>query len=651
MTLDHRANSGVQLASCSRWSQKQTGERMSSREQPEANTPSLTQPGRGRLSRRLLAWFLLFSFAPLLVTNAVGYGRTSVILSGFVERYLSALAETQAQHVHDRLERSTLMLEAIVAGNEFLVAGTRRALGRPAGQMGTVATRNAIEDLLGHKLADAPAFDAIYLFTPGGRVVGAVGSVEAIVTTPPERPGTSSVSAAVIRGASGARPRLRFVAPLRAADRTVVAFLGATLKPDGFRSLLELPPRLAGHIESYIVDERGQPLFRSREQSGADATLPLAVPLVTLRAGAFERYTSQQGQAVIATVATIPGLPWRFIAELPTAQVFGDLQSLGRLSLALEGVFAALLGVFAWFVAGGIVAPLSRLVDATRRVGRGDLSVRVDIRQTDEVGELGRAFNEMTTALADSTSRVHELHQNDIARASQLATVGELASGVAHEIKNPVVGIAHGLEMVQRHVGPDPAITPVMDEMARQLSRIRQTLQDLLTFARPATPALAPVNGNDIVQRAIRLLQPIADRTGVRIEVWLDPTLPRFDADEEMLYQAVVNVFMNALQATSCGGRITFATCATAERVEIIISDTGRGIPEENLEAVFKPFFTTRHSGTGLGLSVTREVVQRHGGSVTLESTVGDGTTVTLVIPRRRVEARVGRDAAEAMAP
>lgn len=609
--------------------------------------PPKTQPRRGRLSRRLLAWFLLFSLAPLLATNAVGYGRTSVILREFVERYLSTLAETQAQHVHDRLERSTLMLEAIVAGNEFLVAGARRALGRPAGEMGTVASRSAIEELLRHKLEDAAALDAIYVFAADGRVVGAVGSADAIVTTPPATPNVSSVSAIALRSAAVAEPRIRFVTPVRAADGMVVAFLGATLNANGLRRLLELPPNLAGHIGSYIVDERGRPLFVSREPAEVDFTVPLATPMVTLPEGAFERYADRDGYEVIATVAAIPDSPWRFIAELPTAQAFGDLQNLGRLSLVLEMFLAGLLGVIAWFVARDIVAPLGRLVDATRRIGRGDLGVRVDIRERDEIGELGHAFNEMTTALADSTSRVRQLHQHEIERASQLATVGELASGVAHEIRNPVVGVAHGLDLVRRHVGPDPALTPIMDEMARQLSRIQQTLQELLTFARPATPALAPVSGNDVVQRAIHLLQPTADRVGVRIEVWLDPTLPRFDADEEMLYQALVNVFMNALQATPCGGRITVTTRSTPERVEITIADTGRGVSREDLEFVFKPFFTTRHTGTGLGLAITREVAQRHGGSVKLESTVGVGTTVTLDLPLRRVEAMVGRAVGE----
>jgi HAMP domain-containing protein len=183
-----------------------------------------------------------------------------------------------------------------------------------------------------------------------------------------------------------------------------------------------------------------------------DFTAPLATPLATLPRGAFERYTDRRGNEVIGTVAAIPGLPWRFIAELPTVQAFGDLQNLRRLSLVLELLFAVLLSATAWFVARGIVAPLGRLVDATRRVGHGDLSVRVNIRQRDEIGELGHAFNEMTTALADTTSRVRELHELEIERASQLRHGRRAASGVAHEIANPVVGVAHGLDLVRRYV-------------------------------------------------------------------------------------------------------------------------------------------------------------------------------------------------------
>jgi signal transduction histidine kinase len=245
----------------------------------------------------------------------------------------------------------------------------------------------------------------------------------------------------------------------------------------------------------------------------------------------------------------------------------------------------------------------------------------------------------MTSALADTTARVSELHQKEIERASQLATVGELASGVAHEIKNPVVGVAHGLDMVRRHMGHDPALAPIMDEMARQLTRVQGDLQGLLTFARPATPSLAPVSAADLVERAIRLVQPAAERSGVRISVLPDPTLPPFSADEEMLHQALVNLLINAVQATPSGGQITVTARATEGWVELAIADTGRGIAASELDLVFKPFYTTRHTGTGLGLSITREIAQRHGGVVTVESGVGTGTTVTVRLPIRAVDA------------
>jgi signal transduction histidine kinase len=193
--------------------------------------------------------------------------------------------------------------------------------------------------------------------------------------------------------------------------------------------------------------------------------------------------------------------------------------------------------------------------------------------------------------------------------------------------------------MVRRHVGDDPSLTPIMDEMARQLTRVQGALQELLTFARPSTPTMAPVSGSGLVERAIRLLQPAAERSGVRIIVQLDPELPRFNADEEMLHQALVNLLINAVQATPSGGCITVTTHVAEGRVEIEVADTGRGIAASALKSVFKPFFTTRHTGTGLGLPITREIAQRHGGDVTLESEEGVGTTVTLRIPIRPVDA------------
>ncbi len=169
--------------------------------------------------------------------------------------------------------------------------------------------------------------------------------------------------------------------------------------------------------------------------------------------------------------------------------------------------------------------------------------------------------------------------------------------------------------------------------MTRQLSRIQVALQELLSYARPATPTFAPVSGNRVIERAVRLVQARAEHQGVRLIVEYDPYLPQLLADEEMLHQSVVNLLMNALDATETGGSIRISTRAAGDSFELEIADTGRGIATADLDHVFKPFFTTRHKGTGLGLSITREIVQRHGGHVALESVEGVGTTVTLRVP------------------
>jgi signal transduction histidine kinase len=145
------------------------------------------------------------------------------------------------------------------------------------------------------------------------------------------------------------------------------------------------------------------------------------------------------------------------------------------------------------------------------------------------------------------------------------------------------------------------------------------------------------VAGNQVMQRALRLVQPAAANAGLSMEVRLDQDLPEVLLDEELMTQALVNVLMNAVQATPTGGKIIVRTRATEDHVEFSVSDTGRGIPPGDLEQIYKPFFTTRHSGTGLGLSITRETIGHHGGTIEVRSKVGRGTTFTITLPKEPV--------------
>ncbi len=638
-------------------------------------------PVAGPLGRRLLGWFLVFSLLPLLVTNGTGYLRSRGIIERLAGRYLSTIAGVEAQHIRGEVDRQLLSLQTIAGGNAFLAAGAarlaaeggggasgtgspraaaaggaggvggatppaaRRGRGGSVLAMGEAATPEAVRAYLARKLAELPAFEALFLLLPeGGGVVAGAGTDPAPTMVaaalarwnggPAERRGRGGGFEELSRSrTTTSPPRYRALVPVTGEDGALVAYLGGVIGPHGMEKLLEIPPHLAGSIESFIVDADGVPIFISHAHGEPDYARPLAAPPLRGAPGTFVQYADRGGKAVIGYSVAVAGLPWRYLIEAPVKDTVGPLQRLRTISLYFALLFALVLVVGAWIVAGGVVAPVRRLVVATRRVGAGDLSVRVDAAGRDEIDELGRAFNEMTAQLAETSARVEELHQREIGRAHQLATVGELASGVAHEIKNPLIGISNGLELVQRRLGHDAALSPILEEIARELHRIDVAIRDLLAFARPATPTLTPTEGAEIVERAVRLVRPAAERAGVALDVALDPELPPVPVDPELMQQAVVNLLMNAIHATSEGGRVTVGTAEVPGEARLFVRDTGSGMAPETLEHIFKPFFTTRHAGTGLGLSITREIVERHRGRIDVRSRVGEGSSFTIALP------------------
>ncbi len=597
-------------------------------------------PLSGALGRKLLGWFLLFSLVPLFGSNALGYARSEEIIGRLVERYLRAISEVEAQHIGSEVLRQQLDLRAIAAGNEFLRAAVGGVGGRAAGQMAGVASQSAVVEYLSRKAQELEAFDVLALLDGEGRVLatsdGSGGRgrwmgdpTEVVALLEP------------VGGRPAVGPRLRVVVPV-STDEGVVGYLGGLVGRRGLNRFLEMPEHLGGTVESYIVDRHGYLIYGAGGPGELDYANPLGTPVLQADPGGFRRYQDRRGVEVIATSAAVPSSTWRYVAEVPVQEVLGSLQDLRRLSLYLGWFFAALLMVTAWFVAGGIVAPVRRLVVATRRVGGGDLDVRVEVEERDEIGELGTAFNEMAAELSRASARVAEMHRREIERAQQLATVGELASGVAHEIKNPLVGVSNGLDLVRRRVGEDDELSPIMTEMQHQLSRIEAAIRDLLAFARPATPELKPVNGNRLVERAVRLVQPAAERDGVSLEVHLDEGIPEIQADGELIGQGLVNLLMNAVHAATPGGRVEISSSHSGDEVRFEVRDNGRGITPADLEHIFKPFFTTRHAGTGLGLSITREIVERHGGRIDVETRVGLGSTFTVVVPSQPAAAEGG---------
>jgi signal transduction histidine kinase len=577
-----------------------------------------------RLGVRLLVWFLLLSLVPLLISNTIGYLQSRRIIEDLLAQSLEAVSLLNTLHAKERVERHILFLNAVAAGNAFLAAAVRREEGR-RGQVEEVATREAVAAYLARQWPEGGAFTDLFLMTLDGvPIATSHGGEEDFPCTGR----TSNLS--VVRGAGP--PHICVTVPVTDIEGRKVGLFGGFVAPDRFPAFFQIPAGQDNRIHALILDETGRPLISSG-LTDLDFTRPFDTPLRDGGPGSLGRYRNALGVEVAGRRTSIPGLPWTQVTEVPVEDALRPLRTLRRASAYLAAVFVAIVVGAAWLVSGGIVAPVHRLVEATRRLGAGDRETRVEGFPPNEIGEMAQAFNDMAAELSRTSERVDELHRKEIERAHQLATVGELAGGIAHEIRNPMVGISNGMDLVRRRIGSDASLEPIMDEVEREIERVQGAIRDLLAFARPAEPRLSPSDGNAIVERAFRLVQPSADRKGVVMDLRTDLDLPLLLVDGEMLRQAFVNVLLNAVQATPAGGRVSVSTKVRDGRFVAQVADTGVGIPEERREEVFKPFYTTRHSGTGLGLSVTREVIQRHGGVIVVLPGGSRGSVFEIQMP------------------
>ncbi len=274
-----------------------------------------------------------------------------------------------------------------------------------------------------------------------------------------------------------------------------------------------------------------------------------------------------------------------------------------------------------------VVRPVAALVEGTRRVSEGDLDVTIPVSGRHELGQLAKAFNDMTRNLAD-------IHRQ-LAQADKLASVGRLAAGIAHEINNPLTGVLSYASLLRKRMEHDVPACEDLDVIVRETVRCRGIIRGLLDFARPTAPARKPMDLNDVVRRSVSVVMTQLSMNHVDLSLDLAADLPLVQADANQIQQVVVNLLLNAADAIgSDGGKIRATTTVTATAIELLLKDSGHGIPPEDLPRIFEPFFTTKgNHGTGLGLAVSWGIVEAHGGSLEVHSEVGDGTSFTLSLP------------------
>jgi signal transduction histidine kinase len=298
-------------------------------------------------------------------------------------------------------------------------------------------------------------------------------------------------------------------------------------------------------------------------------------------------------------------------------------------------VCAVMLVALAYF----IQRPMVELQEQIARVGRGDLQASVTFaKRNDEIGDLGRNFNRMVQQLRESRAEIELLHRTQMSRAEHLATLGELATGLAHEIRNPLAGIAGVIEIVGRDLPVTSPAKAVVKDIRLEIAQINRIITDLLETARPRAPEMRFSNLNTTAEHAVMLARQQVLSKPIQIEFHPAPTLPEVEHDSDQLHQVLLNLLLNAVQAIDGSGVVAVEVRPDSEFAVISVTDTGRGIPPEHIDHIFRPFYTTKGNGTGLGLSLTRRIVEQHHGRIEVTSEIGKGTQFQVYLPLKDAE-------------
>lgn len=379
----------------------------------------------------------------------------------------------------------------------------------------------------------------------------------------------------------------------------------------------------------------------------------------SLEAGRIDARNTDEGTPAAAVRTYVPlNLTDGRSAALELRESLDEQRAYTRQTLTSIGVATAtivfVVAMFALALGMRFVGrPVERLIDGIRHVASGDFSPRLNYRTLDEFGTLAREFDAMcdqlaaarSTAAAEAQARMRALEQ--LRHADRLRTVGQLTAGIAHELGTPLNVAWARARMIAEGEVTGPGSTECAAIIVEQTRRMTNIIRQLLQFARPRAPRKGPVDLARIVEQTVSLLGATARQRGVTLEIERAASPLTVDADADQVQQVISNLVMNAIQAMLGGGRAEVSMRRAAatppadhpgqpgEWAVVRVRDSGVGISPENLDRVFEPFFTTKDvgEGTGLGLSVSRGIIQEHGGWISVESTPGQGACFEIHLP------------------
>ena len=413
-------------------------------------------------------------------------------------------------------------------------------------------------------------------------------------------------------------------------------FLASLVLPSGMRALLYRNLE-ANFVPTALADASGPVPQADLLQSLIEQVLKQSTPQTLIKT---IDWTSDPASSETFHAMSLTGRNGEVLGVLLLGSSRKELVTLHREILktaALVALAALLIGLLvSWWVSRRITRPVEELANGARDVASGRWDTHIDVKGSDEIGQLAAAFNDMTKTLASQKEK--------LVQTERVAAWRELARRLAHELRNPLFPLQITVENLQRarQLGPkqfQEVFSEATATLKAELSNLNTIVGRFSDFSKMPAPQFTRVNVNEVLRNAVRLFEPQFTAVGkpsIATEFFLSESLPEIDGDPDLLHRAFQNLVLNALDAMPAGGTITFKSSDAGESVRIEVADTGKGLTPEECSRLFTPYYTTKQLGTGLGLAIVQSVVSDHHGSISVSSEEGCGAAFRIDLPKRQ---------------
>ena len=587
----------------------------------------------GSLTRRVMGWMLIVCLLPLLIMAAQGYHCASeAVIETTNNQLYTALMGARAM-VNAWLDEKERELAALAANPAVLRALTAQEVDGE--------TQGFVNQLLGAVKNNSDAYEDLVLIAPSGRVVARADDKQHIEL------GREALEA--IRKVSGHTVALgpphvhddggvgvHAVHGVVSATGEIVGYLAGNL--DVTRAMGPRLEELSGWSDAniYLLSQNLDIMTAPRNRDGLSTTPGQRGLWPGLSVESFHRIVESEGAvtslpgpdgaALLLAAAQTPESGWYVVAEKSAMEGYKWLGRLARRASITGLVTLVALLLLSLWIAQRLGRPMQELAGVAQRIRAGQTSERLGPMPGGEAEEVRRTFNEMLDDLQEN--------QRELVRTAALAGVGELSSSIVHEMRNPLSSIKMNLQALKRRSGADPPAVELAEIAAGQVRRLEQMLNDLLQYGKPVvlepddTPlAMLFENARDVVASQ-------ADQRGIRFVLENELAGRPLAVDRELLCRALTNVLLNAVQAAPAGSAVIIRGAeAAAGMASIEVMDEGPGLPNVSDDRLFKPFYTTKTEGTGLGLANVRKIVELHGGTVNAANRASGGAIITMTLP------------------